>query len=237
MLCIGLVWAWISNRTSMRSVIYLPTNGIYPVFVCGGCSRWGNLIAPVRSFRIWSPGYVTTAIRYITKKIPYLVDERIAGTTFLQRLNGLVDVPTDREVLMLYTNFMRSHGPGVLWSYGRDAQAVAVGVTGGGVEIEGMRDVPPMTWEELTRDLRLAARQTDHVHVFSLEGCVEQGFLERLQDFDWGGAVTLPIRDGKRMDRMRKLLRVCLRIRAYPLILLLGLFILLWAVPRLVEED
>jgi len=76
-------------------------------------------------------------------QFPFIVDERLAGSRLLQRLLGIVDVPSDREVLMVYTSFMRSAGPGLLWSYGRDAQAfgggIAVGSTGGGVEI----DQPP----------------------------------------------------------------------------------------------
>jgi len=45
-----------------------------------------------------------------------------------------------------------------------------------------------MPWEELSRDLLLASGVTRDIFVFSLEGCVRQGFLERLLDFDWRAA-------------------------------------------------
>ena len=43
---------------------------------------------------------------------------------------GLVDVRTDREVWMQYTSFVGSLGPGILWSYGPESDAIAVGTTG-----------------------------------------------------------------------------------------------------------
>ncbi len=180
--------------------------------------------------RIRADGYVVNGYQ-----IPYLLDERLAGTTFLQRVNGLVDVRTDQDVAMLYTSFFRPHGPAVLWSYSRDVDTLAVGVTGGGVDIEGMRDVPPLNWEEFSRDLRLARAHSPHIHVFSLEGCAHQGFLPRLKDFDWGPAVPPPLADIRKVDRMRKVLRVCLRLRAYPVIALLGLLALVWLVPKMKE--
>ena len=48
----------------------------------------------------------------------------------LQRLAGLVEVTTDREIWMLYSSFLRSVGPGMIWSYGPQAGAIAVGSTG-----------------------------------------------------------------------------------------------------------
>jgi hypothetical protein len=41
-----------------------------------------------------------------------------------------VDVDTDREVWMLYSSFMRALGPGLIWAYGPQAAAIAVGTTG-----------------------------------------------------------------------------------------------------------
>jgi hypothetical protein len=44
-------------------------------------------------------------------QMPFIADERRAGSTLLQRLFGLVDVATDREVWMHYNSFMRGLGP------------------------------------------------------------------------------------------------------------------------------
>jgi hypothetical protein len=54
-------------------------------------------------------------------QFPLIADERRAGSDLLQRLAGLVEVGTDREVWMLYSSFLRSVGPGMIWSYGPEA--------------------------------------------------------------------------------------------------------------------
>lgn len=118
-------------------------------------------------------------------QFPFLADERKTQSDFLQRLLGLVDVPTDREVWMLYNSFLRRLGPGVLWAYGSEAEAIAVGTTGGGPDVEGHPQMPALSWEEFARDLRLARHFTDQIYVHSLEGCVWQGFLPRLRAFEW----------------------------------------------------
>lgn len=137
--------------------------------------------------RIRAGGY-----RVENYQFPLLADERRAGSTLLQRLLGLVDVRTDREVWMLYTSVLPGIGPGLLWSYGPEAQAIGVGSTGGGPDIPGHPQVPALDWEELARDLRLARRWSDEVLIHSLEGCVQQGVLERLRAFDWGQAPQPP---------------------------------------------
>jgi hypothetical protein len=91
---------------------------------------------------------------------------------------------------MLYTSFMRTLGPGLLWSYGPEAQAIAVGTTGGGPDIPGHPQMPSLSWDEFARDLRLARHFAEQIYVHSLEGCVWQGFLERLRTFDWSGATA-----------------------------------------------
>ena len=69
-------------------------------------------------------------------QFPLIADERQAGSALLQRL-ALVDAATDREVWMLYSSFLRALGPGLIWAYGPQAAAIAVGTTGGGPDIPG----------------------------------------------------------------------------------------------------
>jgi hypothetical protein len=148
-------------------------------------------------------------------QFPLIADERQAGSDLLQRLAGLVDVSTDNEVWMLYSSFLRSLGPGMIWSYGPQAQAIAVGSTGGAPDIPGHPQVPALSWEELQRDLLLARRWSDDLYIHSLEGCVEQGFLERLRSLDWGQSepppATVPTAAG-----LRRLLRGILWTSAHP---------------------
>jgi hypothetical protein len=104
-------------------------------------------------------------------QFPLIADERQAGSTVLQRL-ALVDVATDCEVWMLYSSFMRALGPGLIWAYGPQAQAIAVGTTGGGPDIPDSPQMPTLTWEQLAGDLRLARHFCDQILIHSLEGCV-----------------------------------------------------------------
>jgi hypothetical protein len=120
-------------------------------------------------------------------QFPLVVDDRARGGHFWQRTAGLLDVACDREVVMLYSSLLTALGPGVLARYAPLAQAVAVGSTGGGVD-----PFPKLSWDELSRDLRLAARSAGDVFIFSLEGCVGRGWLPRLAALSWDEPVTLP---------------------------------------------
>jgi hypothetical protein len=148
-------------------------------------------------------------------QFPLIADERQAGSDLLQRVAGLVDVPTDQEVWMLYTSFLRSLGPGMICSYGPQAQAIAVGSTGGSPDIPGHHQVPTLGWEELERDLLLARRWSDDLYIHSLEGCVEQGFMERLRSLEWGRPEPPPptVRSAA---ALRRLLRGILWTNAHP---------------------
>ena len=165
--------------------------------------------------------------------IPFIVDERQAGSTLLRCLAGLVDIPVDREVLMLYTSFFRPSGPGMLWSYGSEAASIAVGVTGGGVDVGGTVANRPLDWEEFSRDLLLARHWTENIHVFSLEGCVEQSFLSQLRDFDWGLPITPPLALATEIEKYRKALRVGLWASAHPWWVAGGALAAAWALRRL----
>jgi hypothetical protein len=164
---------------------------------------------------------------------PLIVDERKAGSSMIQRLMGLVDVGTDREVLMLYSSMFRPYGHGILWSYAPQAGSVGLGVTGGGVQIQGMAVTPALNWEELSRDLRLARHWTDDIHVFSLEGCVEQGFLGRLKTFDWQQPTAISSQVAKMVERVRRLLYAILWASARPMLVLASLLSLAWLFSRL----
>ncbi len=120
-----------------------------------------------------------------TYQLPLIVDERLARSTAIQRTFGLVDVVSDREVLMLYRSYLpRLLGPAVVNAYGANADAIAVGVTGGGVEELLCDDGQHLDFEQVLIDLRRARRYTDELYIFSLEGCVASGYFERLIDAD-----------------------------------------------------
>lgn len=147
-------------------------------------------------------------------------DDRKARSTAIQRVMGLVDLPVDRSVLMLYSSFTRPNGHKLLQAYLPETDSVGIGVTGGGVEMVGVSDVPFLSWQEFSTDLRLAWQAGKPIHVFSLEGCVEQGWLERLTTFEWSTPVE------KQKTLLVKLARAVLQATAWlierPLVALLG---------------
>ncbi|MCP3102805.1 hypothetical protein LZ198_28405 [Myxococcus sp. K15C18031901] len=173
----------------------------------GGRSRTARAGYAALVERIRADGH-----RVDTYQFPVIVDERQARSSVLRRVAGVLDVPTDREVLMLYTSFLRPHGPAWLWSYAPGSTAIAVGSTGGGVELSGVLGTPPLDWNELSRDLRLAVRWTHDLYIFSLEGCVRQGFLSRLRTFDWDSHVDPPWVPARRVDAVRRAARTALRV-------------------------
>lgn len=166
-------------------------------------------------------------------QFPFVVEERRARSTLLQRLFGVVDIPADREALMLYTSFQRDLGPGILCSYAPDAQMLVVGSVGGETEIEGAYQ--PLTWDELARDLRYARRWSADIGIYSLEGCVRQGFLPRLKTFNWEAPVTFPLRESQQVDRLRLVLRGILWASAHPILVFGGLIASVWILRRLLK--
>ncbi len=141
-----------------------------------------------------------------TYQLPLIGDERKAHSSMLQRVLGLVNLRADREVWLLYTSHIRPYGAGMLASYAGEAPAIAVGSTGGGVEVEGAR-IEPLSWEEFSRDLRLAWYWRNDLYIFSLEGCIRQGFFERMQSFVWDYPVILPEASTLRVDGWRRSLQ------------------------------
>jgi hypothetical protein len=51
---------------------------------------------------------------------------------------------------------------------------------------------PPLNWEEFSRDLIVAHHFSPIVGVYSLEGCVKQGFIPKLKMMDWTQPVVIP---------------------------------------------
>ncbi|MBN2390490.1 MAG: hypothetical protein JXR84_07200 [Anaerolineae bacterium] len=167
---------------------------------------------------------------------PFVVDERKAGSRLVQRFLGLVDLEVDQEVLMLYSSFMRPFGHGLLWSFAPSAGSVGVGSTGGGVIVGGVDQIPPLTWDEFARDLRLAHAWGDDIHIFSLEGAVCQGFLSRLLTFDWEAPVAPPLCEFRQVERARRVLRAVLWASAHPGVVLVSAAALFWLISRLTRK-
>lgn len=195
--------------------------------------KWGIFSKIFR--RIWNRRYLKTARAVYQDLVaqihtdgypvdgyqfPFISDERKVGSTLLQRAVGLVDLAVDREVWMLYSSFIRPNGAGFIASYAPEAQCVGLGSTGGGVEL-GV-SLPPLTWEEFARDLRLAWYYCNDIFIFSLEGCIQQGYLKRLLSFVWDCPLLLPDDSKSRVDSYRGALQSGLWMVAHFSVLLIG---------------
>lgn len=112
--------------------------------------------------------------------LPFIDDDRKAGSDLVRRALGLVDVPVDREVWMLYRSAVPAlMGRGLVDAYGEAAPCVGVGITGGGVASLRETFAPrELDGPLLVEEIAAAARYAQRVYVFSLEGCVARGTLE-----------------------------------------------------------
>jgi len=124
-----------------------------------------------------------------TYQFPFLADERKVHSTLLERVFGIVDVRGDREVLMTYSSFNHAADSALVWQYGPDAQLLVVGSTAGDPKLGA--NLGPLSWEELSRDMLVASHFSPLIGVYSLEGCVRQGFLPRLKAMNWDQSVTI----------------------------------------------
>lgn len=152
-----------------------------------------------------------------TYQFPTVVEERRANSTVLARLFGLPALDADREVLMLYSSMYDRAGEAILWSYAREVSAVGVGSTGGGVTIEGLPTQRKLRWLELKRDLIIAAHHASHIYIFSLEGCVEQNMLDRVEILDWAAPQPLPVHDAREITLFRRVFQAVLWMLSHPL--------------------
>jgi hypothetical protein len=125
-----------------------------------------------------------------TYQFPFIVPERRMHSTLLERMLGIVDVRGDQEALMLYTSYAPAEGAGIVAELGPDAQAIILGVTQGDPNAGALGR--PLDWATLSDELIVAAHFTSTVGIFNLEGCVQQGFLERIQTIDWSRPVIIP---------------------------------------------
>ncbi len=160
--------------------------------------------------RMQSRGYTVQ-----TYQLLFLADERRAHSTVLERLFGVVDVRSDDEVLMVYSSFNHALDAALVWGYGPDAHTIAVGSTAsaGGAELDAK--FGPLNWDEFSRDLIVASHFSHEVGVYSLEGCVRQGFLPRLKTLDWTQPVTLSPATVEKVRKFRQRVQTMLWIASH----------------------
>ncbi len=125
-----------------------------------------------------------------TYTLPYGPVERNLHTTLLDRLLGTVDVQSNENDLMIYTSYARPVGSAIILDLGPYTQGIVVGVTDGLTPAGS--GIGPLDWDEFSSDLMVASHFSHHIGIYNLEGCVRQGYLQRLKTMDWGGSVVIP---------------------------------------------
>ena len=160
-----------------------------------------------------------------TYQFPTVLDERAGRSDFLAKTLGIPVLNSDREILMLYSSFIPSYGDSILWSYAPQCKAVGVGSTGGGVEIEGVPPLKTLRWIDLKRDLLLAGQVVENIYIFSLEGCVNNNYMDRLLDLDWNTQIIPPHRSAMGISLVRKIGQGLLWVLSHPMEVLLGILI------------
>jgi hypothetical protein len=151
--------------------------------------------------------------------IPVIYDEREKGTTSFQKLFGIVDIETRKEIPMLYTSAMGN--PGIIPVYYREGMAVGLGSTGGGVTIEGIQ-APEISWENLERDLLIASGLTDEMVIFCLESSAERGFIQKIKAIDFASPAPDITAEEKSFSKAHRWIRFFLVILDHPLFLTIG---------------
>ncbi len=147
---------------------------------------------------------------------PFMFDERQAGTQSFQKISGINDLTVDTEIPMLYTSFF---GKAFLPVYGEGLKAVALGSTGGGVEIPGLPGTPTtMTWEDLERDILVASRTAEQVHIFCLESSVEKGFLPKIKTIDYNKSTPNISAEISQLNQTRAKIQRILKVLDYPVL-------------------
>ena len=160
-----------------------------------------------------------------TYQMPYVPAERSVGSTLPDRLLGTLELRGSEVYLMLYTSYARMAGAAMIWSLGRNAQGIAVGVTEGeGTPGSG---TGPLDWEEFSRDLIVASHYSKRIGIYDLEGCVRQGFLPRLEAMDWSQSVVIPAENVKRATRLGRAVRTVLWIASHFVYLLIAVLVLI----------
>jgi len=163
-----------------------------------------------------------------TCQFPFIADERAVRSSVLERLTDIVDVRVDREVLMLYTSFNQSLDSALIWAYGPDAQAIAVGSTTGPTSDPHFAR---LNWEEFSRDLMVANHFSHLIGVYNLEGSVRQGFLARLKNLHWNESVTISAESVRRATQLRaRVQRVLWIVSNLPYFLAVILIVFAWTI-------
>jgi hypothetical protein len=120
--------------------------------------------------------------------LPYIYDERKMNSTLFQRITGIVDLPNvDVEAPMLYSSLF-PFGLGFLKSYISISPTTVLGITGG---LNSQGGAIYANWSQFEMDILFSISQNiSNIGVYSYEGCIDNGYLQKLIEMDWNKKLT-----------------------------------------------
>ena len=155
--------------------------------------------------------------------VPLIKEETKDGRSSIQQVSGFLDLTTDKDIPMLYTSFMgNAYGMIERMAVEEKLKFVALGSTGGGID----PTLKSMTWDDLAYDLRHVAGTAQEIHIFSLEGAVEKGFLPKLIDFDYSVPIKKAPEQLKEVDSLKSTVAMISKLMSYPTLLIIGTFLI-----------
>ena len=180
-----------------------------------------NLISQMQA-----DGYKVTEFIY-----PFTLEAKSDTGEALQRLTGLLDLDTDYSVPMFFSNsFQDPLGPSLMISYGKEDRfdGIAIGSTGGEMELQQVEVPRPLSWAFLNRDMCLAAQFSDKLYVYTLEGCIEAGYFNKISSIDMAYGKTVADRYNiKQAEKLRANMNTVMKVLNYPLAIMIGIFAVL----------
>ena len=155
---------------------------------------------------------------------PFIKDETAIGNSAIQQATKFLDIKTNKEIPMLYSSFL-GNPDGYYKVYASDIglKAVGVGSTGGGVDTT----LPTLSYEELVHDITVASMFADEVHVFSLEGCIQKGYLTRLADQQFDTKIEFDQGQIQSVQQLQQFVKLLSNILSYPTIFFLSIFLII----------
>jgi hypothetical protein len=154
----------------------------------------------------------------------FIKDETSLGYTSIQQATKFLDIKTDKEIPMLYSSFM-GNPDGLIKVYGSDIglKAVAVGSTGGGVDTT----LPTLTYEQLAHDISMASKFADEVYIFSLEGCVKKGYLNKLVNEHFDSTIPYDQKQVESVKKLQQVVKLVSTVLSYPTLFFLTILLLI----------
>ena len=96
--------------------------------------------------------------------------------------------------------------------------SMQMGSTGGGVDTT----LKVLTWPELVHDINRVAPFVDEIHIFSLEGAIQQRFLTQLAQLEISSAGEINQREVKNVEALRGKVIMVSKALSHPNWLLFG---------------